>query len=466
MADRQRTIAKDFSITGKGLHTGLDVTMTCKPAKENQGILIKRIDLEGEPTIQAIADHVVDTARGTTLEANGAKISTIEHVLAALVGLGIDNLTIEVNAPEAPIMDGSAQGIVEAIELAGIVSQQEDREVFEIKEKIRYKDEESGIELIAYPDDKYNISVLVDYESELVKNQFAELEDIEDFKKEIARCRTFVFYSELERLLKNQNLIKGGELNNAIIILDKEISQDEINTTTDLFQQPRIDITQSGKFLANPPLYHENEPARHKLLDIIGDLALVGYPIKARIFAKRPGHKANTEFAKVLRKFIKQELAGNKPPVYDQNQDPVYDINDIKKMLPHRPPFLLVDKIISMDGNGIVGLKNVTMNEPFFVGHFPHDPIMPGVLIVEAMAQVGGIFALSKVEDPENYLTLFMKIDQVRFKNKAVPGDTILFKLTLLSPIRRGIVHMKGQAFVGKKLATEAEMMAQLVKVK
>ncbi len=466
MAEKQKTIAKEVSIQGKGLHTGINVTMTCKPAKENHGVKIKRIDLDGEPTIQAVIDNVINTARGTTLEENGAKISTIEHVLASLIGLGIDNVLIEINAPEAPIMDGSAKPITEALESAGIVTQETERDVFEIKEKIRYKDEESGVEIIAYPDDKYSISVLVDYESELVKNQFAELEDIEDFKKEIANCRTFVFYSELEVLLKNKNLIKGGEINNAIIILDKKVTQEEINKTTDMFRQPRIDISKSGKFVAYPPLYFENEPARHKLLDIIGDIALVGYPIKARIFAKRPGHKANTEFAKVLRNFIKQELAGNKPPVYDPNQTPVYDINDIKKILPHRSPFLLVDKILSMDDTNIVGLKNVTMNEPFFVGHFPEDPIMPGVLVVEAMAQVGGIFALSKVPDPENYLTLFMKIDQVRFKNKVIPGDTILFKLSLLSPIRRGIVHMKGQAFVGKKIVTEAEMMAQLVKIK
>jgi UDP-3-O-[3-hydroxymyristoyl] N-acetylglucosamine deacetylase / 3-hydroxyacyl-[acyl-carrier-protein] dehydratase len=464
MAEKQKTLAKEVSLTGKGLHTGLDVTITFKPAAENHGYKFQRVDLNEKPIISAIVDHVTDTSRGTTLEENGVRISTIEHVLAALSGMSVDNALIEINAPETPILDGSAKFYTKVIEEAGVAEQNAEKKYFVLKEKIQYINEEKGIEITAYPDDHLNISALIDYKSNYLKNQYAELNNIADFKNEISSCRTFVFFHELEYLLKN-NLIKGGDLNNAIVIIDKEVGQEELDKMADLFNKPRISV-KPGHILSNPDLSFINEPARHKILDILGDISLVGMPIKAKIVAKRPGHMGNTEFAKILRKLLKKELAAGAPPVYNPNQVPLMDINQIQKLLPHRPPFLLVDKILSLDDQSIVGLKNVTMNEPFFVGHFPGEPIMPGVLQIEAMAQVGGILVLSSVPDPENYLTLFMKIDQVKFKRKVVPGDTLLFKLKLLSPIRRGICHMFGQAFVGENVATEGEMMAQIVKIK
>lgn len=463
---KQKTISKEITLKGKGLHSGLDVTMTLKPANENQGIKFVRVDIEAKPEIAAVADNVTETARGTTLEANGAKISTIEHLMAACASTGIDNLTIEIDASEVPIMDGSAKPYIDEIKKVGTKDLEAEKFVYAIKEKIKYTDEEKGIEIIAYPDDDYSLSVLVDYDSVLVKNQFAELDSLELFEKEISQCRTFCFYTELEPLLKNSNLIKGGAINNAVVIIDKDLSQDELDKTLEMFNQPKVDLSKVGSFVSNPGLYFNNEPARHKLLDLVGDLNLVGYQFKGRIFARRPGHKANTEFAKVLRNLIKKDLLGNKAPDYDPNKKPLYDINQIKQLLPHRPPFLLIDKIIDMDEESIVGIKNVTMNEPFFVGHFPDEPVMPGVLMIEALAQTGGIFALSKVDDPENYLTYFMKIDKIKFRDKVVPGDTLKFRLKLLSPIRRGIVHMGGTAFVGNNPVFEGEMMAQLAKIK
>ena len=463
---KQRTIKEDILVNGKGLHSGQEVKMTLKAAKENHGIKFIRTDIEEKPEIPALAEFVTETARGTTLESKGAKISTIEHLLAATTAMKLDNLRIEVNASEVPILNGSAKPYIDYIKKAGIKEQSVEKYAFTIKEKIKYYDEEKGIEIIAYPDDEYSLSVLVDYDSHLVKNQFAELDNLEDFEKEISPCRTFCFYSELEPLLKNSNLIKGGELNNAVVIIDKDLTQGELDKTLDMFKQPKVDLSKMGSFVANPELYFNNEPARHKLLDLVGDLGLVGHPIKGRIFARRPGHKANTEFAKILRKIVTEDLQGNKAPDYDPNKKPLYDINQIKGLLPHRPPFLLIDKIIDMDEESIVGIKNVTMNEPFFVGHFPDEPVMPGVLMIEALAQTGGIFSLSKVDDPENYLTYFMKIDKVKFRGKVVPGDTLKFKLNLLTPIRRGIVHMTGMAYVGNNPVFEGEMMAQLAKIK
>jgi UDP-3-O-[3-hydroxymyristoyl] N-acetylglucosamine deacetylase/3-hydroxyacyl-[acyl-carrier-protein] dehydratase len=463
---KQKTISKEITIKGKGLHSGLEVTMMLKPVDAGHGIKFQRIDLEEKTVIAATADNVTETSRGTTIESNGAKVSTIEHLMAALTAKGIDNLLIEINASEVPIIDGSAKPYMDALSEVGTKDLDAERITFAIKEKIKYSDEEKGIEIIAYPDDEYSLSVLVDYDSQLVKNQFAELDNLEDFDKEISPCRTFCFYSELEPLLKNANLIKGGEINNAVVIIDKDLTQEELDKTLEMFKQPKVDIKKVGSFVSNPELYFNNEPARHKLLDLVGDLSLVGYQFKGRIFARRPGHKANTEFSKILRNIIKQELQGNKAPAYDPNKKPLYDINDIKRLLPHRPPFLLIDKIIDMDDESIVGVKNVTMNEPFFVGHFPDEPVMPGVLMIEALAQTGGIFALSKVEDPENYLTYFMKIDKIKFRGKVVPGDTLIFKISLLTPIRRGIVHMGGTAFVGDNPVFEGEMMAQLAKIK
>ncbi len=462
--ERQRTIAKSATIKGKGLHTGLDVVLEFKPAPENHGYKFQRIDLENKPIINALAENVVDTSRGTTIEENGVKVFTIEHVLSALSGLGIDNALIEINAPEIPIMDGSARFLTEALLQAGIVEQEAERKYYTLREKIEYRDDEHGIELVAYPDDHLSISVLIDYESDLLKNQFAEITDLSQFKDNISNCRTFVFFNELEKLLKN-NLIKGGDLSNAIILVDQDVAQDDLDKMADIFKQPRIEI-RKGNILCNPSLQFNNEPARHKLLDIIGDIALAGMPLKAKIFARRPGHHANTEFAKMVRKAIKKEMLTTTPPHYNPDKKPLLDINQIKKLLPHRNPFLLVDKILEMDHESIVGLKNVTMNESFFIGHFPNMPLMPGVLQVEAMAQVGGILILNTVPDPENYLTYFMKIQEVKFRDKVVPGDTLIFKLRLASPVRRGICHMIGSAFVGNKIVMEAELMAQIVKAK
>ncbi|MDR1055151.1 MAG: bifunctional UDP-3-O-[3-hydroxymyristoyl] N-acetylglucosamine deacetylase/3-hydroxyacyl-ACP dehydratase [Prevotellaceae bacterium] len=461
MQKKQQTLKESISFSGKGLHTGLQVEMTIKPAEENHGIKFQRIDIENQPIIEANADNVTATSRGTTLEQNGVKVTTIEHVMASLWGMSIDNALITVNAPEAPILDGSAGKYVEAINKVGIVEQKADRWYFEVKEKMVFKGD-NGKEIILLPDDHFSINLTIDFESKVLHNQSARLTSIDDFAKEVAPCRTFVFFHELETLYKN-NLIKGGDFENAIVIVDKPVPQEELDHLAKIFNKSKIERIPEG-YLNNLELRFPNEPARHKLLDIIGDLALIGYRIKGKVIAFKPGHQINTTTAKTVRKIAKRESQKPVVPVYNPNIEPLYDINDIRSLLPHRPPFLLVDKIISSSKDTVVGVKNVTMNEPFFVGHFPDEPVMPGVLIVEAMAQVGGILVLGTVDDPENYSTYFLKIDKVKWRKKVVPGDTLIFKLTLTEPIRRGIVVMYGQAFVGDTIVTEGELTAQVIK--
>ncbi len=464
MNEKQKTIKKPITVEGKGLHTGIQVQLTFKPAPENFGYKFQRIDLEDKPIIQAVAEYVVGTSRGTTIEKDGVKIATIEHVLSAIYGLGIDNILIEINGPEVPIMNGSSIRFVEALLKAGIEEQEAEKNYFEIKEEIRYSDEDRNSEIVIYPDDHLNISVLVDYNSYFLGNQYSLLDNLADYEKEVASCRTFVFFNELEPLLNN-NLIKGGDLDNAIVILDKEIEQEKIDRIAKLFHKKSVKPHPNG-ILNNIDLRFSNEPARHKLLDLIGDLSLIGRPIKGKIVATRPGHSVNTKFSQQIRHFIRIAEKRGIAPDYDPNEKPLFDINQIKKLLPHRQPFLLVDKILRADENSIVGLKNVTMNEDFFGGHFPDEPIMPGVLQIEAMAQVGGLLILNSVSEPEKYSTYFLKIDDVKFKHKIVPGDTILFKLVFVEPIRRGIAHMRGQAFIGRTLAMEADLLAQIIKNK
>ena len=460
---KQTTIAKEVSLTGVGLHTGAQVTLTFKPAPANHGYTFVRVDLEDQPIIEADANYVVNTQRGTNLDKNGVKIQTSEHVLAALVGMEVDNCILELNASEPPIMDGSSHFFVKAIEKAGIVELDVLREEYVVTEIITYKDEETGSEIILMPSDEYQVTTMVDFGTKILGTQNASLEHLSDFKSEISDSRTFSFLHEIEMLLEH-GLIKGGDLNNAIVYVDKELSTGTMDKLRKAFGKESISVKPNG-ILDNLTLHHANEAARHKLLDVIGDLALVGTRIRGKIIANKPGHHVNTQFAKKLAKQIKLELRNNVPKV-DIYAKPVKDVNQIMEMLPHRPPFLLVDKILELSSDHVIGLKNVTMNEPFFVGHFPGAPVMPGVLIVEAMAQTGGILALSTVPDPENYLTFFMKINNVKFKQQVNPGDTLVFSLELITPIRRGIVHMKGNAFVGDKLVTEAELMAQIVKTK
>lgn len=465
MAEKQRTLKAPVKLTGVGLHTGETVTLEILPAPGNHGYKFQRIDLEGEPIIKADCDLVVATDRGTTLEANGARVYTTEHVLAALYGSQVDNALIKIDGPEIPIMDGSSKLFVEAIESVGFEDQDAERIYLELEENIPWEDVEKGIEFLAVPDEHYRITVMVDYKSPVLGTQHATMYNIDEFKSEISQCRTFVFLRELEFLAQN-NLIKGGDLDNAIVLVEREnVSQEEIDRIAGLLGKKDLDIKIQGLgVLNNIKLQFENEPARHKLLDIVGDLALVGRPIKAHILGARPGHSGNVRFAKVLKEYMKSKEKQGKS--FDLEKEPLYNITDIEKMLPHRYPFLMVDKIMEIKDESIIGVKNITMNEPIFQGHFPGNPVFPGVLMIEAMAQVGGIFALSKVDEPHLYSTYFMKIDNVKFKQKVIPGDTIVFELYLISPIRRGLVNMGGVGYVNGKPVVEAEMLAQVIKDK
>lgn len=464
MSIKQRTLKAEVSFTGKGLHTGVDVNITFKPAPIDHGFKFCRTDLPGKPIINAIADNVVDTSRGTTLKENNASVATIEHVLAAFYGMNLDNIMVEIDGPEAPIMGGSSAMFVEEINKVGLVDQDADRIYYIVKEKIVYSDEDHGVDLIIYPDDHLSINVLIDYNSKILGNQYAVLDNKKDFEKEISSSRTFVFFHELEPLFK-AGLIKGGDLDNAIVILEKEVPQSEIDRIAKLFNKPNITAHKEG-ILNNTALRFSNEPARHKLLDLLGDMALVGQHIKGKIVATRPGHLSNTNLAKLVRQEIKKANSKKDIPIYDPNLDPVYSVVEVRKLLPHRYPFLMVDKIIYKDAVSVIGTKNLTVNEEFFQGHFPDEPVMPGVLQVEAMAQVGGILVLSTVDEPERWSTYFLKIDKVKFKRKVVPGDTMIIKLEMTDEVRRGIVSMYGRVYVGSNLAAEGELVAQIVKNK
>lgn len=463
MSDKQKTIKGDIHLSGIGLHTGKEVNLTMKPAKENTGFVFVRTDLEGRPQVEADVNYVTTTERGTTLEKLGVKIHTCEHLLAALVGMDLDNVILEMDSSEPPILDGSSIFFVEAIEKVGIQEQDVDREYLVIKDVLSYVDTASGSEITIIPSDTYEITTMVDFGTKVLGTQNASLKNISEFKDEIASARTFSFLHELEQLL-DHNLIKGGDISNAIVYVDKELTPEITEKLKVAFGKEKVSIRPNG-ILDNLTLNFPNEAARHKLLDVIGDLALVGVKIKGRVIANKPGHFVNTQFAKKLNRQWKLQKRKNVPD-FDLTKEPVFDINGIMRLMPHRPPFLLIDKVLELSDSHVVGLKNVTMNEPFFVGHFPKEPVMPGVLQVEALAQAGGILVLASVPDPENYSTYFIKIDKVKFKRKVVPGDTLIFKIELIEPIRRGIVHMQGYGYVGDSVALEAELMAQVAKNK
>ncbi|HNQ11596.1 MAG TPA: bifunctional UDP-3-O-[3-hydroxymyristoyl] N-acetylglucosamine deacetylase/3-hydroxyacyl-ACP dehydratase [Bacteroidia bacterium] len=462
MSSKQKTIKKEVSVKGVGLHTGVESTLTFKPAPENHGFKFMRIDLENQPVVEALLEYVSDTSRGTTLSKNGVRVSTTEHALAALVGLEIDNVLMEIDGPEIPIMDGSSQPFMDAIQKVGIVEQKEDKHFFVLNENLTFEDKDKQVEMLAVPSDEYRVTVMVDYNSEVLGTQHAQMHQIAEFQNDIAQCRTFCFLHELEQLVEH-NLIKGGDLNNAIVVVDKPVSQQKLDELAMLFDKPKVEVKEKG-ILNNVKLHFQNEPARHKLLDIIGDFALIGVPIKAHILAARPGHKTNVDFARKIKELIVSKQKPEQQKQYDPAAPAIFDISKIESFLPHRYPFLFIDKIIELSDTHVVGVKNVTLNEWYFQGHFPNNPVMPGVLQIEAMAQTGGILALSTVKDPENYWTYFLKIENARFKQKVAPGDVLIFELKLLSPIRRGLCHMSGRAIVDNKVVMEAEMLAQIVK--
>jgi UDP-3-O-[3-hydroxymyristoyl] N-acetylglucosamine deacetylase / 3-hydroxyacyl-[acyl-carrier-protein] dehydratase len=464
MNTKQQTIQKAVSVSGVGLHTGVSATMTFLPAPPGHGYKFQRVDLAGQPTVDADVDNVVDLSRGTTIEQSGARINTVEHTLAALVGLSIDNALIQLDGPEPPIMDGSSIKFVEALQFAGIEEQNATRNYFELTEYVHYKNDEKNIEIAGLPLSDYRLTVMVDYNSRVITSQHASLNDISLFARDIASCRTFVFLHELEMLFK-QNLIKGGDLTNAIVIVDRDVQDGELDYLADLLHKPKVSVDWQQGILNNTALHYPNEMARHKLLDLVGDLALVGRPIKAQILAARPGHAANVAFAKKIKKLM-QRSAASQVPQYDPKQPPVMDVNRVYQLLPHRYPFQLIDKIIALDANSVVGIKNVTMNEPFFPGHFPGNPIMPGVLQLEAMAHTGGILVLSTVPDPENYWPFLAGIDNCRFRRNVLPGDTVVFKCEFTTPMKRGIAKMQGRGYVNDVLVCEADMIASLVKKK
>lgn len=459
---KQKTLKGSFALCGKGLHTGLSLTVTFNPAPENSGYKIQRIDLENQPVIEAIAENVVDTQRGTVLGKGDVRVSTIEHGMSALYAMGIDNCLIQVNGPEFPILDGSASMYVDKINEIGIEEQNTPKDYYIIRHKIEIKDEESGSCITILPDEGFSLTTMCSFESKFINSQFATLDDMDAYATEIAPARTFVFVRDIEPLLK-ANLIKGGDMDNAIVIYERQTTQERLDQLADFLKVPRLDATKLG-YIQHKPLVWENECTRHKLLDIIGDMALIGRPIKGRIIATRPGHTINNKFARLMRREIrKHEIQA---PIYDCNEPPVMDVNRIRELLPHRYPMQLVDKVISLGANSIVGVKNVTSNEPFFTGHFPQEPVMPGVLQIEAMAQCGGLLVLNTLEEPERWSTYFMRIDDVKFRQKVVPGDTLLFKVDLLAPVRHGISSMKGYVFVGDKVVSEATFTAQIVKNK